>query len=185
MLTAKCGNGFNVPKGDLWRVRIHLGGAGAAPPRSAPAKPFPYQDGAPPFLLINSDQPDSELIFAILQKILLVQVQNDDFWPQHFPWFINRPYENKFAGEVAYQTRRTMRMMFNREQKAELRALWVYARIPCIAQFVQFLKRHPEKRKMMSLVWYLTLKVPTPGKFLSCFRILYCLFAAKFSGKKS
>src|SRR5208283_2874212 len=75
-------------------------------PDGAPVRISGFQDGDPPFILIPADQPDSELIFAILQKIGRVPVQSV---PLHFPWFINRPYENEFAGEVAYRTRRTVR----------------------------------------------------------------------------
>lgn len=147
-------------------------------PDGAPIRISGYQDGDSPFFLISADQPDSELFFTILQKIGLVPVQSDNFWPDHFPWFLNRAYENEFAGEITYKTRRTVRIKLNREQRADLWALCVYAQIPRAAQFVQFLKRHPEKRKLMPFAWYVSLKAPFPNKLSTCFRMLYCMFAA-------
>jgi len=150
-------------------------------PDNAPIRISGFNDGDEPFVLINADQPESELIFAILQKIGLVPVQNDNFWPEHFPWFLNRAYENEFAGEVAHKTRRTLRQMLPPERRADLWALYIYAQIPCDAQFVQFLKRHPEKKKFMPFVWYAILKTQVPDKFSTCIRILRSMFAAKFA----
>jgi len=145
----------------------------------APIRISGYQDGDSPFILISVDQPDCDLIFTILQKIGLVPAQSNNFWSGHFPWFLNRAYENEIAGEIAYKSRWAMLQIFNKERRADLCALIIYSQIPCTVQFTQFLKRHPEKMKLMPLVWYGIIKSPMPRKFLTCYRILYCMFAAK------
>jgi hypothetical protein len=150
-------------------------------PDGAPIRISGYHDGDSPFFLINTDQPDSELIFTILQKIGLVPVHSDNYWSNHLPSYLNHPYENEFAGEVVYKTRRAVRQKLNTKWRAGLWALCAYVQIPCAAQFVQFLKRHPEKMILMPLVWYGIQKTQIQGKFSTSFRILYCMFAAKLS----
>jgi len=154
-------------------------------PDGAPVRISGYRDDDSPFVLISADQPDSELIFAILQKIGLVVADEKKSEMFRYTWFVNRPYENKFVGEAAYKIRRTIRQTFTREHRADLWALCIYVQMPCSAQLVQFLRRHPEEMKLMPFIWYVTLKAPITGRFLTCFRILCCLFAAKFSRKES
>jgi hypothetical protein len=125
-------------------------------PDGAPIRISGYQDAAAPFFLISADQPDSELIFAILQKIGLVPAQANGFWAGKFAWYINRPYENETAGEVAYKTRRTLKQKLNREWRAGLWALCAYVQLGCPNEFQDFLKRHPEKLKLMPLVFIFT-----------------------------
>lgn len=118
-------------------------------PTGEPVRISGFQEGDPPFFLISPDQPDSELIFAILQKIGLVPVRST---PLRFPSFVNRPYENERAGEIAYRTRRTVRQQFNTEQRANLWALCAYFQIGCPNELLEFLERHPEKFILMPLV---------------------------------
>jgi len=108
-----------------------------------------FQDDETPFILISADQPDSELIFAILQKIGLVPARGQ---VGYVPWFANLPYENEVVGEIAYKTRRTARQKFNSKWHADLWALCAYPLIGCPKEFFEFLKRHPEKIKWMLLV---------------------------------
>jgi hypothetical protein len=132
-------------------------------PDAAPIRISGYPDDDPPFVLIAADQPDSELIFAILQKIGLVPVQNAPF---HFPWFLNRPYENERVGETAYKTRRTVRQKFKRGWRAGLWTMFVYSQLPCQNEFRDFLKRHPEKMILMPVVWFCILKIRLAKSFL-------------------
>jgi hypothetical protein len=134
-------------------------------PDGAPVRISGFQDGDSPFTLISADQPDSELIFAILQKIGLIPIQSDNFWPRHFPWFLNRPYENESVGTGAYKIRRTMRQKLNSEWRAGLWALCAYPQIGCPNEFRDYLKRHPEKMILMPLVWLGTLKARLTGVF--------------------
>jgi hypothetical protein len=129
-------------------------------PDGAPIRISGYQDADAPFFLISVDQPDSELIFAILQKIgrVPVQVQIENFWSRNLPWFINRPYENEAAGEVAFKARRLLRQQLNREWRAGLWALCAYVQLGCPNEFRDFLQRHPEKLKYIPLVCYVTIK---------------------------
>jgi hypothetical protein len=150
-------------------------------PDGGPIRISGYQDDDPPFVLISVDQPESELIFAILQKIGLASVNEGNFWEKHLPWFLNRPYENETAGDVAYKIARTMKQKFNKENRADRWALLIYAQIPRAAEFVHFLKRHPEKMKLMPFVWFAFVKSQASGKVSTCFRILRCLFKVKFT----
>jgi hypothetical protein len=140
-----------------------------------------FRYGESPFVLINLDQPDCDLIFAILQKIGLV-ASKDKFFS--LPWFLNRPYENEFAGEIAYKSRRVMRQQYNLEWRASLWALTAYPHIPCNNDFSKFLRRHPEKWRLMPLVWYGYQKSPIPGKFFTGIKILFSMFAARFMPEK-
>jgi hypothetical protein len=117
-------------------------------PDGAPIRISGYQDADAPFFLISVDQPDSELIFAILQTIGLAPAQSRS---PRFPWFLNRPYENEVAGEIAYKTRRTVRQKFNRKWHADLWALCVYPLMGCPNEYRDFVERHPEKIKWMLL----------------------------------
>ncbi len=127
-------------------------------PDGAPVRISGFRDGDSPVVLIRTDQPDSELIFAILQNIGFAFVPSETFWPRYFPWYVNRPYQYEFAGEIAYRTRRALRRKCNREWRAGLWALCAYALIGCPSEFRDYLKRHPEKLKLMPLVLYGTLK---------------------------
>jgi hypothetical protein len=124
-------------------------------PNDEPVRISGFQGGGSPFYLIKADQPDSELIYAILLKIGLVPVQNK---PLQFPWYVNRPYENEQAGEIAYKSRRTLRQKLNPEWRAGLWALCAYQMIGCPREFRDFLERHPEKWKLMLLVFFGVLK---------------------------
>jgi hypothetical protein len=151
-------------------------------PDGAPVRISGFQDDYSPSVLITIDQPDSELIFAILQKIGLVPVQSK---PLHFPWLFNRPYKSEFAGEVAYRTRRTVRHNLNLEWRTGLWALCAYTQIGCPNELRDFLKRHPEKMKLMVLVWFVILRVRLVRFFYFPIRILGCVFAGKTTGKDS
>jgi hypothetical protein len=107
-----------------------------------------FQD-EPTFVLISSDQSDSELIFAILQKIGTVAAGSRDF---PLPWFLNRPYEIEFAGEVTYKTRRKIRQKFNPEKRADLWALCAYSECGWLSELRDYLKQHPEKIKMTPFI---------------------------------
>jgi hypothetical protein len=107
-------------------------------------------------ILVNADQPDSELIFAILQQIGSVPMRSKRL---HIPWYVNRPYENEFAGEVAFRTRRVLRHKYNTEWRASLWALCAYPMIGCPNEFQEFLKRHPEKWKFMPAIILASLKI--------------------------
>jgi hypothetical protein len=150
-------------------------------PDGEPIRISGYQDDDPPFVLISVDQPEYELIFAILQKIGLASVNENNFWAKHLPWFLNRSYENVAVGDVAYKMARTIKQKFNKENRADRWALLIYAQIPRAAEFAQFLKRHPEKMKLMPFVWFACVKSQAPGKVSTCFRILRCLFDVKFT----
>jgi hypothetical protein len=127
-------------------------------PDGAPIRISGYQNADEPFFLISVDRPDSELIFAILQKIGLVPVQGESFWAGKFPWYINRSYENETVGDIAYKTRRALKQNLNREWRAGLWAMCVYTQVGCPNEFLDFLQRHPEKLKLMPLVFIFTLK---------------------------
>jgi len=127
-------------------------------PDGAPIRISGFQDADSPFFLISTEQPDSELIFAILQKIGLVPAQGASFWTGKYPWYINRAYENETAGQTAYITRRILRQKLNSEWRASLWALCAYVQIGCPKEFRDFLECHPEKLKFIPLISFVTLK---------------------------
>jgi hypothetical protein len=151
-------------------------------PDGAPVRISGFQDGDTPFFLISADQPDSELIFAILQKIALVPVQSK---PLPFPWLFNRPYANEFAGEVVYRTRRTVRHSLNLEWRTGLWALCAYTQMGCTNELRDFLQRHPEKTKLMLLVWFVILKARLVRFLCAPVKILACVFVGKVPGRNS
>ena len=110
-----------------------------------------FQHGDTSVVFISTKQPDSDLIFNILQKIGQVATHPDNS-PLPFPWYINRPYENESAGEVVYKTRRILQQKLNLEWRANLWALCAYRQIGCPHEFKDFLTRHPEKLKLMLLL---------------------------------
>lgn len=107
-----------------------------------------FQD-APNSVEIKLEQPDSEIIYAILQGIGRAQVTGMSI---KYPWYINRPYENKTAGEIVYRTRRAMRIKLGGKWRADLWALCAFPTIGCPNEFQDFLQRHPEKFILMPLI---------------------------------
>ena len=138
-------------------------------PDGQPVRIFGFQDAATPFFLISTDQPDSELIFAMLQKIGLVPAQGASFWTGRYPWYIYRSYENETAGEIVYKSRRSLKQLLNREWRAGLWALFAYVQLGCPNEFRDFLQRHPEKLKLMPVVFFATLKARIGNFFRGLF----------------
>ena len=141
-------------------------------PDGAPIRISGFRHGNGPMMLVNPDQPDSELIFDILQKIGLVATHIDS-QPINFPRFLDRPYENERAGEISYKARRVVRQKFNANRRAELWALCAYSQLPFPLDFYFFAYRHPERVPDIFLVWggsvkaKLTALFTSPLKFLS------------------
>lgn len=103
-----------------------------------------FQDGQP--RLINSDQPESELVYAILHTIALeVRI------PLTMPWFLDRPYEDERIGETVYISRRILRRICNNEWRAELWTLRAYAVLGRYDLLHAFLSNHPDK--LMTCFW--------------------------------
>ena len=107
-----------------------------------------FQD-APDSIEIRMEQPDSEIIHAILQGIGRAQVTS---MPFKYPRYINRPYENKTAGEIVYKARRVLRNKCDRKWRADLWALCAFPMIGCRNEFQDFLERHPEKFILIPLI---------------------------------
>jgi len=124
-------------------------------PNGEPVRISGFQDGDSPCFLINTDQPDSELIFNILEKIGLVPVQKTPITP---PWFVNRPYENERIGEVAYKSRRAIRQKLNTEWRAGLWAMCAFVNLGCLVELDDYLDRHPKKWLLISLIMLAMLK---------------------------
>jgi len=137
-------------------------------PDNAPIRISGFPDGDCPFVLISTDQPDSELIFAILRNIGFALVPNDTFWPRHVPWYLNRPYEYEPAGEIAYRALRALQRKCNREWRARLWALCTYGWMNCPVEFQDFMKRHPEKWKLIPLV-AIAMLIALPRIFVASF----------------
>ena len=112
----------------------------------APIRILGFSDGQP--RLINSDQPESELVFAVLHTIAL-EVR----LPLPLPWFLNRPYENDRIGETAYITRRIVRQKLNDEWRADLWALRAYALLGRYDLLSDFLTHHPDKLTILFWAW--------------------------------
>lgn len=148
-------------------------------PENAPIRVsgFPNEDSC---TLIDAGQAESELLFAVLQKIGIVAAGNREI---PLPWFINRPYENQFAGEVTYVTRRTLRRILSPEKRADLWALCTYCECGWLCEFHDFLKRHPERLKMMPYVWCGLVKNPDPRKILICLNISWSVVSVLFARK--
>lgn len=134
----------------------------------------------PPFILISPDQSDSDLIFAILQKIGTIAAGSRDF---PLPGFLNRPYEIEFAGEVAYKTRRSIRQRFSPEKRADLWALCTFSECGWLSELRDYLKQHPEKLKMMPFILYSLMTNPNPRKILIGCRLSYLILSLLFTAK--
>jgi len=122
-------------------------------PEGSPISLCGYPDDETRF--VNAGQPDSELIFAILQNIGLAASVTQEF---RFPRYLNRLFENERIGQLAYKVRRTLRQKFNLRWRADLWALYVYSLLPCQNEFQDFLGRHPEKKILMPIVYLTNLK---------------------------
>lgn len=109
------------------------------------------QHSEAPVAVIPLDQPQHEAIFAILHEIGDFKLHSKSPRPLRMPWFINRPYENEFLGEVAYKTRRVVRQKVGHKLQADLWALCAYCLIGCPDDLKAFLKQHPEKRPLYLL----------------------------------
>ncbi|MCX6896219.1 MAG: hypothetical protein NTZ16_12120 [Verrucomicrobia bacterium] len=120
-----------------------------------------FQD-APDSIEIGMEQPDSEIIHAILQAIGRAQVTG---MPFKYPWYVNRPYENQTAGDIVYKTRRMLRIKCDRKWRADLWALCAFPMLGCRNEFKDFLERHPKKLILMPLVILAFLKQRL-GRFL-------------------
>ena len=129
-----------------------------------------FEHGDATFFLFDLKEPDSELIFNILQKIGMVPVREKEL---KMPWIINRPYENERLGEAAYKTRRTIRHSLNSEWRSGLWAMCVYIQLGCPNEFKEFLNRHPEKMKLMPLIALAILKARFIRIISSPFRIFF------------
>lgn len=151
-------------------------------PESMPVRISGFKHGQSRSVLISSEMPDSELIFAILQKIGLVAAQKQAF---PMPWYLNRSYENELAGEIAYKTRRTVRHAFNSDWRARTWALLMYVHLPCAAEFIKFLRGHPEERKLVPLAWYGIQKSPMPGASRASAIIILAMFTSTFFPDKT
>jgi hypothetical protein len=110
------------------------------------------QDTESPIALINSDQPQSELIFTILHEIGHNYLHCKRQYRLPIPWFLNRPYENDFLGESAYKLRRALRRFCGQEWQADIWALFAYSLIGCPDDLKDFLNRHPKKITLMFFV---------------------------------
>jgi hypothetical protein len=141
---------------DIQQFLSNLAGCGGltiTSPEGSPISISGYPDGEPRFVI--ADQPDSELIFAILKNIGLVAPVTQE---PRIPWYLNRPYEIEPVGEFAYKTRRALRQKFNSQWQAGFWALYVYSLLPCQNEFLHFLKQHPRKLILMPVVLLTTLK---------------------------
>lgn len=117
----------------------------------------------------DPNQPNSELIFNILEKIGLVPVQEN---PIKMPWFVNRPYENERAGEIAYKTCRTIRQKFNPDWRAKIWAMCAFVQVASYSELNDFLIRHPRMWLLIPLVMYGMLKAMVIKIVTLPFRIL-------------
>lgn len=120
-------------------------------PDGAPIRILGFLDGQP--RLINSDQPESDLVFAFLHAIAL-EVR----LPLPMPSFLNRPYENERAGEIAYVSRRIMRQKLNNQWRASVWTMCAYIQTGRLDLLTNFLWRHPGKCPHFFLAWFGTSK---------------------------
>ena len=107
------------------------------------------QDSGHTVAFFDVNLPDSELIYRILHAVRLHHVNLRPPKPLPMPFFVNRPYETEFAGEVAYKTRRALRRFCSKEWQADLWACCAYYELGCPQEFKAFLAEHPEKAKFM------------------------------------
>jgi hypothetical protein len=106
------------------------------------------QHSEAPLAVIHLDQPQHEVIFAFLHALGHFVLRYKNPRPISMPWFVNRPYENETVGEIAYKTRRTLRLKLGKEWQADFWALCAYRLIGCPDDLKAFLKQHPEKRPL-------------------------------------
>src|SRR5215469_10231203 len=114
-----------------------------------PVRFYGCQDTQSPIAVINSDQPDSELIFTILHEIAHKKLHCEKPYQLPMPWLLNRPYENEVIGHHAYIARRGVRRFCGQEWQADVWALLAYSLIGCPDELKDFLARHPEKQDLM------------------------------------
>jgi hypothetical protein len=117
-----------------------------------PVRFYGCQDTESPIAVINSDQPQSELIFTILHEIAHKALHCQRQYRLPIPWFLNRPYENEVVGENVYKLRRALRLHCGQEWQADIWALCAYSLIGCPDDLKNFLQRHPEKMHLLLFV---------------------------------
>lgn len=128
-----------------------------------------------PIAVINSDRPQCEQIFTALHEIghFIHHYQKDHKLP--IPSLINRPYENEFLSAVTYRAKRIMWQKFNSEWQADLWALCAFCALGCPQDLQEFLRRHPEKLKLMLLM----ILVMWQGRLVRAFKKLLGAFIPK------
>ena len=119
-------------------------------PDGAPIRISGFQDEQPRD--VKPDQPDSDLVFAVLHTIAL-EVR----LPLPMPLFLNRPYENERVGEIAYVSRRIMRQKLNDQWRADIWTMSAYINTGRLDLLSDFLRRHPERFLLFFLAWIGTL----------------------------
>lgn len=114
-----------------------------------PVRFYGCQHTDSPIAVINSELPDSEQIFTILHEIghCVLHYKKDHKLP--IPSFINRPYENELLSDAAYKTKRMLRQKLNSEWQADCWALCAFLQLGAREEFQDFLRRHPEKVKLV------------------------------------
>jgi hypothetical protein len=79
-------------------------------------------------------------------------------YPIQLLWFLNRPYENEWWGDVVYKSRRFTSKKFDLKGRIELWALRAYFEIGCFVELNDFFRRHPEKWRLIPAIMYGMLK---------------------------
>jgi hypothetical protein len=139
-------------------------------PTGEPIRLSGFGDAESPFFEFDRNQPNSDLIFNILEKIGLVPTR---ITPIRMPWFINRPYQNEQIGEIAYRSRRTIRQMCNQEWRARLWAMCAFVQVAPFTEQNDFLNRHPKYWLCIPLIMCGMLKalvvkiISVPSEFLA------------------
>jgi hypothetical protein len=124
-------------------------------PTGEPIRLSGFRDGDSPFFEFDPNQPDSNLILNILQKVGLVPMRET---PVHLPWFIDRPYENERVGEIAHKSRRAIRQKYNLEMRARLWAMCAFFQIASYPEMNDFLERNPKYWLLIPIIVYAMLK---------------------------
>ena|ERR1035438_2309122 len=119
-------------------------------PDGAPIRISRFPDGQPQY--VNPDQPESDLVFAVLHTIAL-----EVHLPLPMPSFLNRPYENERVGEIAYVSQRIMRQKLNNQWRAGVWTMCAYIQTGRLDLLINFLWRHPEECPHFLLAWIGTL----------------------------
>jgi hypothetical protein len=140
-----------------------------------PIRLYDSQDSEHPVGVIYSDLPPSELISRVLREVRLYHLNSRPQKPFPMPFFVNRPYENEFAGDVAYKTRRALKRFCGKEWQADLWAFCAYYELGCPNEFKAFLADHPEKAKLMCFLKPAIWKI----RLLNCFQKLINPFKVK------